>query len=365
MFKKNVFDELYYRGAFGAHVSCVIKRLIRICGYYNALPQFILCSATIANPRQHFLNLIPISVTPDVMTFAAKKEIHIGVDRAIAHASNFESNPWNSLCVIESTEDGSPCGERTFLVWNPPFKNPQDTTQFQCGDSLSSSKHDVKNCDCLFEEFLSDAVASECRNVLQIVRRTADNNNDFTMKEVTTDDTPNIISSAAAPEGFFCESSADTSNTCDASHSTCNQFQSALSFSYGYDYGQIQTNVNHPFPSFLRGCEDKSITFGTPVISNANVQYNGGWKRITSNFSKYSVLSNNQVEKGNINDDNKVSPAESNNDDVCNSVEGKKLCSLRERKSSIVETAAIFTLLIRNHIRTIAFCRVSGYNLIP
>lgn len=48
-----VIDELHvYRGVFGSHVANVIRRLQRICQYYGSSPQFICCSATIANPAE-------------------------------------------------------------------------------------------------------------------------------------------------------------------------------------------------------------------------------------------------------------------------------------------------------------------------
>ena len=46
-----VIDELHvYRGAFGAHLSNLFRRLNRICKYYHSSPQFFCSSATIANP---------------------------------------------------------------------------------------------------------------------------------------------------------------------------------------------------------------------------------------------------------------------------------------------------------------------------
>ncbi len=54
-----VIDELHtYRGVFGSHVANVIRRLKRICAFYGSHPQFICCSATIANPAQLASNLI-------------------------------------------------------------------------------------------------------------------------------------------------------------------------------------------------------------------------------------------------------------------------------------------------------------------
>ena len=46
-----VIDEAhYYKGIFGSNVSLLIKRLKRIANFYGSNPQFILSSATLANP---------------------------------------------------------------------------------------------------------------------------------------------------------------------------------------------------------------------------------------------------------------------------------------------------------------------------
>ena len=82
-----VIDEVHtLRGIFGSNVSNVIRRLRRICDYYNSSPQFVLSSATVANPK----------VLADKLT---------GLD----------------VQVVD--DDGSPQGKKLFLFWNPPFVN--------------------------------------------------------------------------------------------------------------------------------------------------------------------------------------------------------------------------------------------------
>ncbi len=48
-----VIDEMHtYRGVFGSHLANLLRRLRRITRYYGAEPQFLLSSATIANPGE-------------------------------------------------------------------------------------------------------------------------------------------------------------------------------------------------------------------------------------------------------------------------------------------------------------------------
>ena len=63
-----VIDELHsYRGIFGSHVTNVVRRLRRIAAFYGATPTFILCSATIGNPRQLAESVIeaPVELVDD------------------------------------------------------------------------------------------------------------------------------------------------------------------------------------------------------------------------------------------------------------------------------------------------------------
>ncbi len=80
-----VVDEAHvYRGIFGSHIASVLRRLRRLCNLYGSTPQFIFCSATVANPGEHAEDLagVPFIVVDD---------------------------------------DGSPHGSKDFIFWNPPF----------------------------------------------------------------------------------------------------------------------------------------------------------------------------------------------------------------------------------------------------
>ncbi|HMK54717.1 MAG TPA: DEAD/DEAH box helicase [Methanobacteriaceae archaeon] len=54
-----VIDEAHqYRGVFGSNMAFLIRRLRRICSYYGSDPQFILSSATLANPEEFSQKLV-------------------------------------------------------------------------------------------------------------------------------------------------------------------------------------------------------------------------------------------------------------------------------------------------------------------
>lgn len=83
-----IIDELHnYRGVFGSHVANVIRRLKRIASFYGAKPQFILSTATIANPQD-----------------MAQKMIEEPVE------------------LID--QNGAPAGEKYFVFYTPPVVNP-------------------------------------------------------------------------------------------------------------------------------------------------------------------------------------------------------------------------------------------------
>jgi len=84
-----VIDEIHtYRGVFGSHLANVLRRLLRLCAFYGSKPQFILYSATIANP--------------------------------VELATQLTGRPIEAV-----TKNGAPTGERHFVFYNPPVVNRQ------------------------------------------------------------------------------------------------------------------------------------------------------------------------------------------------------------------------------------------------
>jgi DEAD/DEAH box helicase domain-containing protein len=58
-----VIDEVHtYRGIFGSHMAQVLRRLRRVCAHYGSDPQFLLLSATIAEPAEFIHKLTNLAV---------------------------------------------------------------------------------------------------------------------------------------------------------------------------------------------------------------------------------------------------------------------------------------------------------------
>ena len=84
-----VVDEAHvYRGVFGSHVANVLRRLRRLARAYDSEPQFVLASATIANP-----------------------------------ADLAESLLGEPAAVVDT--DAAPAPERTIALWNPELIDPE------------------------------------------------------------------------------------------------------------------------------------------------------------------------------------------------------------------------------------------------
>jgi len=72
-----VLDEVHtYRGIFGSHMAHVMRRLRRICHHWGANPQFIACSATIANPQKLTEELVGLPFRAVLESGAPHSGIH-------------------------------------------------------------------------------------------------------------------------------------------------------------------------------------------------------------------------------------------------------------------------------------------------
>jgi DEAD/DEAH box helicase domain-containing protein len=84
-----IVDEAHvYRGVFGSHVGNVLRRLRRLAAVYGSEPQFLLASATIANPAELASSLTGLETT-----------------------------------VVSG--DSAPRAERTVVLWNPPVTDEE------------------------------------------------------------------------------------------------------------------------------------------------------------------------------------------------------------------------------------------------
>ena len=131
-----VIDELHsYRGAFGAHLTNIFRRMKRICNYYQSAPQFLCSSATIANP----------------------------VELA-------EQICGNSFVLI--SRDGSPAPEKEYRIIQPPqIKGSNDKIY---GRKSASSVASELICRLVEEERHFITFAKSRRNVEVILKEARD-----------------------------------------------------------------------------------------------------------------------------------------------------------------------------------------------
>ena len=134
-----VIDEIHaYRGVFGSNLANVIRRLKRICEFYGSHPQFICCSATIANPREL--------------------------------AERLTGRPMELIA-----ESGAPTGEKHVIFYNPPVVNRQlNIRDSALKQTFSISRLLLKNGvhsivfarSRLMVEVLARRLKDQCRNAL-------------------------------------------------------------------------------------------------------------------------------------------------------------------------------------------------------
>jgi DEAD/DEAH box helicase domain-containing protein len=139
-----VVDELHiYCGLFGAHVALIMRRLLRICEELgNTTVQIISCSATVRNPTELMKSIFGVT----------------------------------NVTLID--EDGSPVGERTYLVWNCPYVSPNDQS--------SGRLHPVSEATELMIELMSRGIRTiafcrvrrTCELLMKSIRKRLENDGD-------------------------------------------------------------------------------------------------------------------------------------------------------------------------------------------
>jgi len=86
-----VLDEVHtYRGVLGAHMSQVLRRLMRICRHYGSDPAFVFCSATVGNPAelcQLLTGLAPVAVTESGAPAGARHMVFLNPEDSPATAA--------------------------------------------------------------------------------------------------------------------------------------------------------------------------------------------------------------------------------------------------------------------------------------
>ncbi|KAK9685683.1 ATP-dependent 3'-5' DNA helicase, partial [Basidiobolus ranarum] len=103
-------ESAWRRSFFGVHVSCVLRRLRRICdiAYGNNSVQFICASATIDDPLGQLRFLC-------------------GFDDKFARTDHypelFASTDYHPTGLSVVCADGSPCGQKHYVIWQPDIKN--------------------------------------------------------------------------------------------------------------------------------------------------------------------------------------------------------------------------------------------------
>jgi len=127
-----VVDESHaFRGVFGAHVALVLRRLRRVAALYGAEPTFALASATTAQP-----------------TTSAARLLGVAADD-----------------VLAVTDDGSPRGAQTIVLWQPPELPGQDPGLDDDGVPLADTAPAHRTATAEMADLLTDLTVAGARTL--------------------------------------------------------------------------------------------------------------------------------------------------------------------------------------------------------
>jgi DEAD/DEAH box helicase domain-containing protein len=196
-----VIDEVHgYRGVFGSHVANVVRRLRRICAFYGVAPRFILCSATIGNPREHAEALLGSPV------------------RAI-------------------TRSGAPQGGRHLLLWNPPVVNAD------LGIRASARSQTTRIARAAIRAQLKTIVFAQSRLMVEVLTKY--------LKDVFDHDPRKPARVAAYRGGYLPQERRATERRLRAGELDCVVSTSALEL--GVDIGMLDVCILNGYPGTVAG----------------------------------------------------------------------------------------------------------------
>jgi DEAD/DEAH box helicase domain-containing protein len=196
-----VIDEMHtYRGVFGSHVANVIRRLKRVCRFYGAAPVFILCSATIANPRELARELV-------------------------------------GEAVEAIKDNGAPAGEKQLLLWNPPVINPD------LGIRASARSQTTRIARLAMKRGLKSILFAQSRLMVEVLTKY--------MKDVFDKDPRRPPRVAAYRGGYLPTQRRATERQLRAGNIDCVISTSALEL--GVDIGALDLCVLNGYPGTIAG----------------------------------------------------------------------------------------------------------------
>jgi DEAD/DEAH box helicase domain-containing protein len=194
-----VIDEVHgYRGVFGSHVANVIRRLRRVCAFYGVAPRFVLCSATIGNPREHAQALL--------------------------------GSPVHAITV-----SGAPQGGKHLLLWNPPVINPD------LGIRASARSQSTRIARAAVKAGLKTIVFAQSRLMVEVLTKY--------LKDVFDHDPRKPARVHAYRGGYLPEERRATERKLRAGEIDCVVSTSALEL--GVDIGALDVCVLNGYPGSI------------------------------------------------------------------------------------------------------------------
>ncbi|KAJ4960378.1 hypothetical protein NE237_020288 [Protea cynaroides] len=217
-----IIDEAHaYKGAFGCHTALILRRLRRLCCHvYGSDPSFVFSTATSANPREHAMELASLSI----------------------------------MELIQ--KDGSPCGPKHFILWNPPLcyrtkQNPKtpttaDTSKYGGGEIITRRSSPVLEVSCLFAEMVQHGLRCiafcKTRKLTELVL--------CYTREILQETAPDLVGSVCAYRaGYIAEDRRRIEN--EFFNEKLRGVAATNALELGIDVGHIDATLHLGFPGSI------------------------------------------------------------------------------------------------------------------